>query len=43
MVLIIDAMKMENNIVAKKDGIVKKILVQLDEMVEASTPLIEIE
>ncbi|MCD4679530.1 MAG: biotin/lipoyl-binding protein [Bacteroidales bacterium] len=42
-VLIIDAMKMENNIVTKKDAVVKKILVKLDDMVEASTPLIEIE
>jgi len=42
-VVVIDAMKMENNIVAKKDGIVKKLLVQLDEMVEAGMPLVEIE
>lgn len=42
-VLVIDAMKMENNIVAKKDAVVKKILVKLDDMVEASTALMEIE
>lgn len=42
-VIVIDAMKMENNIVAKKDAVAKKILVQLDEMVEAGVPLIEIE
>jgi len=42
-VLVIDAMKMENNIVTKKDAVVKKILVKLDDMVEASTSLIEIE
>lgn len=42
-VLVIDAMKMENNIVAKKDAVAKKILVKLDEMVEAGVPLVEIE
>ena len=42
-VIVIDAMKMENNIVAKKDATAKKIFVKLDEMVEANTPLIEFE
>jgi biotin carboxyl carrier protein len=41
-VLVIDAMKMENNIVAKKDAVAKKVLVQLDEMVEAGVPLVEL-
>ena len=42
-VLVIDAMKMENNIVSKKDTVVNKILVELDQMVDAGAPLIEIE
>ena len=41
--LVIDAMKMENNIVAKKDAIVKSILIEKDQMVEAGTALIELE
>ncbi|MBL7104273.1 MAG: biotin/lipoyl-binding protein [Bacteroidales bacterium] len=41
--IVIDAMKMENNIVSKKDAVVKKILVSLHDMVEAGSPLIEIE
>lgn len=41
--LVIEAMKMENNIVANKDAKINKILVSLDEMVDAGTPLIEIE
>jgi len=41
--IVIDAMKMENNIVSKKDAVVKKILVSLNDMVEAGSPLIEIE
>ncbi len=42
-VVIIDAMKMENNIVSKRDGKIAKIMVTLDEMVEAGAPLVEIE
>ncbi len=42
-VIVIDAMKMENNIVSKKDAVIKKILVTLDEMVDAGVSLIEIE
>ena len=42
-VLVIDAMKMENNIVSKRDAVVKKILINMDEMVDAGTALIEIE
>lgn len=41
--IVIDAMKMENNIVSKKDAVVKKILVSLHDMIEAGSPLIEIE
>ena len=41
--LVIEAMKMENNIVANKNAKINKILVSLDEMVDAGTPLIEIE
>ncbi|MCP4551435.1 MAG: biotin/lipoyl-binding protein [Bacteroidetes bacterium] len=42
-IVIIDAMKMENNIVSKRDGKIAKIMVTLDEMVEAGAPLVEIE
>ena len=42
-VMVIDAMKMENNIVTKKDTVVTKILVALDQMVDAGAALIEIE
>ncbi|MCD4747248.1 MAG: biotin/lipoyl-binding protein [Bacteroidales bacterium] len=42
-VIIIDAMKMENNISAKKDGVIKKIHVSINEMVEVNTVLIELE
>jgi pyruvate carboxylase subunit B len=42
-VVVIDAMKMENNITTKKDAVVKKILVSLNEMVEVNTALIELE
>ena len=41
--LVIDAMKMENNIVSKRDAIVKSILIEKDQMVEAGTALIELE
>jgi len=42
-VLIIDAMKMENNIVSKIDGKVKNIIAKLDEMVDAGSALVELE
>jgi len=42
-VVVIDAMKMENNITSKRDAVVKKILVKLNEMVEVNTALIELE
>lgn len=42
-VLIIEAMKMENNIVIKRDAIIKSILIKPDQMVDAGMPLIEIE
>ncbi|MCX6257314.1 MAG: biotin/lipoyl-binding protein [Bacteroidia bacterium] len=42
-VLVVDAMKMENNIVIKKDALIKKIHVSLDEMVEGNSVLVEIE
>jgi len=41
--MVIEAMKMENNIVANKDAKIKKVLVSPDEMVDAGTPLVEIE
>ena len=42
-VIIIDAMKMENNIVAKKNMVVTNVVVSLDEMVDAGQALIEFE
>ncbi|MEN8224295.1 MAG: biotin/lipoyl-containing protein [Bacteroidota bacterium] len=42
-VVVIDAMKMENNITSKRDAVVKKILVDLNEMVEVNTSLVELE
>jgi pyruvate carboxylase subunit B len=42
-VVVIDAMKMENNITSKRDAVVKKILVNLNEMVEVNTALVELE
>lgn len=42
LVMIIEAMKMENNITAKKDAVIKKILVKQDDMVEAGTVLVEL-
>lgn len=41
--IVIDAMKMENNITSKRDAKVKKILVNMNEMVEVNTPLVELE
>lgn len=40
-VIVIDAMKMENNIIAKRDAEIKKVLVKLNEMVEVNSPLVE--
>ncbi len=42
-VAVIDAMKMENNITSKRNAVVKKILVKLNEMVEVNTALVELE
>ena len=42
-VVVIDAMKMENNISIKRDGKIAKIVVALDEMVDAGAVLVEIE
>ena len=42
-VMIIDAMKMENNIVTKKDAIIKKIHVTLNQMVDGNSILVEME
>jgi acetyl/propionyl-CoA carboxylase alpha subunit len=42
-VLVIDAMKMENNILSNREGVIKKILVSKDDMVEAGARLIELE
>jgi pyruvate carboxylase subunit B len=42
-VVVIDAMKMENNITSKREAVVKKILVNLNDMVEVNTPLVELE
>ena len=42
-VVVIDAMKMENNISIKRDGKISKIVVELDEMVEAGAVLVEVE
>ena len=42
-VVVIDAMKMENNITTKRDAVVKKIHVTLNQMVEVNSPLVELE
>jgi propionyl-CoA carboxylase alpha chain/3-methylcrotonyl-CoA carboxylase alpha subunit len=42
-VMIVDAMKMENNIVTKKDAIIKKIHVSLNQMVDGNSILVEME
>jgi len=42
-VIVIDAMKMENNITVKRDGTIAKVLVELDAMIEAGTQMIELE
>ena len=41
-VLILEAMKMENDIVAESTGTVSKILVEVGSSVQAGAPLIEI-
>ncbi|GAB4285744.1 MAG: hypothetical protein Kow0068_11250 [Marinilabiliales bacterium] len=41
--IVIEAMKMENSIVAPKDAIVKKLNVKLGDMIEITTVLIELE
>jgi biotin carboxyl carrier protein len=41
--LIVEAMKMENEIKSGRDGVVKKIHVAAGELVDAARPLIEIE
>lgn len=42
-VVVVDAMKMENNLVAKKDSVVKKIHVELNQMVTGNYLLVELE
>jgi len=42
-VLVYEAMKMENDVAADRDGKVKRVLVKLDEVVGTDTPLIEFE
>jgi len=42
-VVIIDAMKMENNIVAKKDLVITNVVVSIDEMVDAGQVLVKFE
>ncbi|MEI6124115.1 MAG: acetyl-CoA carboxylase biotin carboxyl carrier protein subunit [Bacteroidota bacterium] len=42
-VIVVDAMKMENNLIAKKDSIVKKIHVTLHQMVAGNYLLVELE
>ena len=42
-ILVYEAMKMENDVVAEKDVTVKRIFVQPDEVVGADAPLMEFE
>lgn len=42
-VLVYEAMKMENDVEAEQDGIVKRVLVNLDDQVSNDAPLIEFE
>ena len=42
-VLVIEAMKMENSIVAHKDARIEKISVTVGQMVEAGVPLVSFE
>jgi len=41
--MIIDAMKMENNIISKKDAIIKKIHVSVNQMVDGNSILVDLE
>ncbi len=41
--LVYEAMKMENDVEAEQDGIVKRVLVNLDDQVSNDAPLIEFE
>ncbi|NJE00280.1 biotin/lipoyl-binding protein, partial [Thermococcus sp. LS1] len=41
--LILEAMKMENEIPAPKDGVVKKILIKEGQTVDTGQPLIELQ
>ncbi len=43
LIMIIEAMKMENNIIIKRDAVIRNILIKQDQMVDAGMPLIEIE
>ena len=42
-VLVLEAMKMENEIQAENDGVVRRILVETGQAVEGGDPLFEIE
>jgi biotin carboxyl carrier protein len=42
-VMIIDAMKMENNIISKKNAIIKKIHVSVNQMVDGNSVLVDLE
>lgn len=41
--LVYEAMKMENDVTAERDGVVKRILVQPDDVVSTDQPMIEFE
>jgi pyruvate carboxylase subunit B len=41
--LVIESMKMENRIMSSKDAVIKKVNVNLNDMIEASTVLVEME
>ena len=41
--LVIESMKMENRIMSTRDAVIKKIHVSLNDMIEASTVLVELE
>lgn len=41
--LVIESMKMENRIMSSKDAVIKKVHVNLNDMIEASTVLVEME
>jgi biotin carboxyl carrier protein len=42
-ILVLEAMKMENEIAAERDGTLKKLFVELGQPVEGGDPLFEIE